>query len=364
MSKDDYESAVNLALWAEIKAQFKPHNPNGKESSKALTPVKHQIAAGEVRKEFLQGQQKARIDFQRERAEEEKQNLNFLNPENPEIEGEMRRELSLAEQQRIEREIERSKTEKEREEADAALALKLQQEEERKREEAERKREREEADRQFAKQLAKQMEAEEGTGKGTGKPTTSKCSPKNLCKDGVQLINDELRKRERERQEEADRQFARQLEKQLEAEEAGKGTGKPGLETPTSSRYTPVVTSNPYKHAELSNKERDKKDREKADAEYAKKLAAQFAQINPRALKKSPPIKNRSPIKSHFQSKGVKRARVSSSDSSGSSDNLYFPAKHRNPKPPLEESGSDTDGTPSPTSLYDSVRVYLLFWVG
>ena len=354
MSKTNYESAVNLALWAEIKAQFKPYNPNGKESSKSLTPVKHQIGTGEVRKEFLQGQQRARIDFQRERAEEEKQNLNFLNPENPEIEGEMRRELDLAEQERIEREIERKKAEKEIAEADAALALKLQQEE-REREDEERKREREATDRQYAKQLARQLEEEERAGKAK----TSKYPP---VVNKKQYTDAELRKRERERQEETDRQYARQIQKEIEAEEAAKWVGT-GVPKPTSSKYTglsyaPVVSKNPYKDAELSNREKDKKEQEKADAELAKKLAAEFSQISPR--NKSPKIGKssspRSPIKSHFRSKGVKRARVSSSDSSGSSDNLYtgFPSKHVNAKPPLDESESETDGTPSPTSLYDS----------
>ena len=93
--KDDYQGQINGPLWDQIRAQFKPHNPDGKESTVSITPVRHQFAeTGEIHKEFLSGEQQQRAIYRRDREEEEEANLEILatNPE-PEFEIEVQKRI-------------------------------------------------------------------------------------------------------------------------------------------------------------------------------------------------------------------------------------------------------------------------------
>ena len=94
----DYKSAIELDLWNEIKLQFKPYNPTGKEFEPSEDgPIRRQISGkGEVNEEYRHLVEQKRNQFLEEKNQEEKENLALLNSiEDPELQEEIRSVFKL-----------------------------------------------------------------------------------------------------------------------------------------------------------------------------------------------------------------------------------------------------------------------------
>ena len=82
VSKDesDYRSVVNAKLWAEVQAQFRPYNQNGKVAQYSLDAKRILANRGDIQIEYNEQQQQERRRFLDERECEEAEHLRTADP--------------------------------------------------------------------------------------------------------------------------------------------------------------------------------------------------------------------------------------------------------------------------------------------
>lgn len=339
--KTNYQDSVNLPLWAEIQKQFRPYNPNGKDpfqSGKSLSlvefqffnyflsdsPAKHQMAyKGEIWQEYEREKENREAQFRKEKAEEEAANLALLK-ENPEMKDILDEQAKVLEQIRV------KKFQEEQSKSDAEFARKLQKEEEKKLSHKKIKNSPEKiSDAEYARRLQEELNREYLNGRQS--------DHKNLKNSGF-------------------------LEKSNSLPTKSPTRKKIKNATPSKSKYSPVVHYSPsppdenfFASRQRSPSNHDRTKQEEADRLFALKLS-ENEKFHARKIKLK--NKNDTPkIDKFYRSYGVKRARVSSSDSDSSIYGLK--ATTSKPEKAIRINSSDDDdqtqlvhsGTTSKTSL-------------